>query len=202
MENNTNNRGEKAKSILQKMFHFRVKVDNKQGKPIVNVSSIFGLACLLFAPHMTIVGALAALLLGYQFRFESEEEDKELEERIRNAARNVKTSAVNAARSIRTEIDRARAQNAQARTQAEAEKTAEQTARNVRTGVQEAAASNEELLRDLQSHAEEPATSNPAATTFHSAYAASAGSVPVLRVEESPAENTEPTPPASMGGGN
>ena len=42
--------------------------------------------------------------------------------------------------------------------------------------------SNEELLQELKARAEEPTESNPAATTFHSAYAASAGSVPVLQI--------------------
>ena len=74
MENNNPNAGEKAKSFLQKLYHFRVKVD-KKGKPIINVSSIFGLFALIFAPHVTIIGTVAALLMGYQFRFESEDMD-------------------------------------------------------------------------------------------------------------------------------
>ena len=41
--------------------------------------------------------------------------------------------------------------------------------------------------------------SNPAATTFHSAYAASAGSVPVLRVSEEPADTPDPGAPAAKG---
>ena len=69
-----NNRGSKAKNFLQKMYHFRVKV-NKQDKAIANVSSIFALACLIFAPHMTVVGVVASLLMGYQIRFESEDMD-------------------------------------------------------------------------------------------------------------------------------
>ena len=198
-----NNRGSKAKNFLQKMYHFRVKV-NKQDKAIANVSSIFALACLIFAPHMTVVGVVASLLLGYQIRFESEDmDDTELEERIRRAAQNVKTGAVNAAKSIQTEINKARAQNAQVRTRAEAEKAAEkiveQAAAAAGETAQQAAASNEELLKDLQSRAEAPMESNPAATTFHSAYAASAGSVPVLRVSEEPADTPEPGAPAAKG---
>ena len=41
--------------------------------------------------------------------------------------------------------------------------------------------------------------SNPAATTFHSAYAASAGSVPVLKVEEDAGGSPEPDAPAAKG---
>ena len=120
-----NNKGFKAKNFLQKLYNFRVKVD-RQGKPIANVSSIFAAACLIFAPHMTIVGIVASLLMGYQIRFESEDMDSaELEERFRKAAQNVKTGAMNAAKSIQTEINKARTQNTQACTQAEAEKAAE-----------------------------------------------------------------------------
>ena len=104
MENNNPNAGEKAKSFLQKLYRFRVKVD-KKGKSIINVSSIFGLFALIFAPHVTIIGTVAALLMGYQFRFESEDmDDKELEERIRKAAQNVKSGAASAVKSIQTEI--------------------------------------------------------------------------------------------------
>ena len=81
MENNS--KGSKAAGFLQKMYNFRVKVDRK-GKPIINVSSIFGAACLIFAPHMPIVGVVAALILGYQIHFESENDDGQIEERLRN----------------------------------------------------------------------------------------------------------------------
>lgn len=195
-----NNNVSKVGNFLKKMFHFRVKVDRK-GEPIVNVSSIFGLACLLFAPHMTIVGVVASLLLGYQIRFESEGDDRELEEKIRKAAQNVKAGAMSAAKTIQSEISKARTENAPARnaaegpqmTQQEAVKAAEQIVQQAQT-----AATNDELLRDLQSHAQETMESNPAATTFHSAYAASAGSVPVLRVNEEPTA-PEPSVPAAKG---
>ena len=194
-----NNKGGKAKNFLQKLYHFRVKVD-KQSKPIVNVSSIFALACLIFAPHMTIVGIVASLLMGYQFRFESEDmDDTELEERIRKAAQNVKSGAMSAVKSIQTEIDKAKAQKAQVRTQEEAQKAAEQIVQKAAEAAQQAAPTNEELLQDLQSRAEEITESNPAATTFHSAYAASAGTVPVLRVSEEPAETPEANAPAAKG---
>ena len=196
MENNTNNtNGGKVRNFFQKMYHFRVKVD-KQGKPIVNVSSLFGLACLLFAPHMTLVGVIAALVMGYSIHFETEDmDDKELEERFRKAAQNVKNGAMNAAKSIQNEINKARAQNTQAPTAQEAAKAAEEIAKSV----QETAGNNAEILKDLESRVSEaPVASNPAATTFHSAYAASAGSVPVLRVEET-GDTPEPEAPAARG---
>ena len=184
-----NNKGFKAKNFLQKLYNFRVKVD-RQDKPIANISSIFAAACLIFAPHMTIVGVVASLLLGYQISFVTEDMDSsELEERIRRAAQNVKNGAMNAAKSIQTEIDKAKAQKAQVRTQAEAETEAEKIVKKAAETMQQAAPSNDELLQELQEHAEEtPDTPNPATTTFHSAYAASAGTVPVLRVSEEPVD--------------
>ena len=195
-----NNKGFKAKNFLQKLYNFRVKVD-RQDKPIANISSIFAAACLIFAPHMTIVGVVAALLLGYQISFVTEDMDSsELEERIRRAAQNVKNGAVNAAKSIQTEIDKAKAQRSQVRTQAEAETEAEKIVKKAAETMRQAASSNDELLQDLQEHTEEiGSTPNPAATTFHSAYAASAGTVPVLRVSEEPAETPEPDAPAAKG---
>lgn len=197
METNNNTAGGKVKNFLQKMYRFRVKVD-KQGKSIINVSSIFGLFALIFAPHVTIIGTIAALLMGYQFRFESEDmDDKELEERIRKAAMNVKSGAVSAVKSIQTEISKARAQNAP-KTQAEAEQMARQIVEKA-AAPQEPAPSNQEILNDLQQRADSIPETNPAATTFHSAYAASAGSVPVLRVSEDPAPAPEPEAPAARG---
>ena len=106
----------------------------------------------------------------------------------------MKNGAVNAAKSIQTEIDKAKAQKAQVRTQAEAETEAEKIVKKAAETMQQAAPSNDELLQDLQEHTEEiGSTPNPAATTFHSAYTASAGSVPTLRVEDTPAEPEVPT---------
>ena len=192
MENNGNggNNGEsfinKAIKFLQKMYHFRLRVDRK-GQPIVNVSSIFGALCLIFAPHMTVVGIVAALLLGYQIRFESEDDDGAFGEQVRKAAGNIKTGAANAAKTIQREIEKARANSASAGTAPAAQNPAPAQAA---PKAAEPIPSNDELLKDLQDHAEEKVNSNPAATTFHSAYAASAGSVPVLRVQEE-AENTD-----------
>ena len=144
-----NNKGAKAKNFLQKMYNFRVKVDRK-GKPIVNVSSIFGLACLLFAPHMTIAGVVLSLVLGYQIHFESEDDNGEIEERIRKAAENVRTGVTGAAKSIQKEINRMTAEK----------QPAQQPAREPEKAAQPVP-SNEELLNDLQAKAEETAGSNP-----------------------------------------
>lgn len=182
MENNRNNgnNGNKAVGILQKLLRYRLKIDRK-GTPIVNISSLFALACLIFAPHMSIVGVVASLLLGYHIKLDTEDEDQELEERIRKAADNVKKTAVNVTRTLQTEIQRSRNE----RQAAERKEPAQQAP---------AVPTNQEILKDLEEHADAFTGSNPAATTFHSAYTASAGSVPTLHVEET--ENGEPESPA------
>ena len=188
MENNS--KGGKAAGFLKKMYNFRVKVDRK-GKPIVNVSSLFGAACLIFAPHMTIAGVAVALILGYQIHFETEDDDGEIEEQIRKTADNLRNGAVNAAKTIQKEINRARTnQPAPAAAPPAQQKPAARAADN--------AASNAELLRDLAAHAEQAPESNPAATTFHSAYSASAASVPILEVKEETEQDPAPSAPAAQ----
>ena len=81
MENNNPDpkKENKVLDILKKIYHFRMKVD-KQGKPTVNVPAAFGLVCLVFAPKLTAISVILSLILGYQYRFESEDmEDPEVE---------------------------------------------------------------------------------------------------------------------------
>ena len=98
----------------------------------------------------------------------------------------MKNGVVNAAKSIQQEIDR--------RTAGKPEEA------QTKPAPAEPAVSNEELLKELKEKAVETVQSNPAATTFHSAYAASAGSVPVLRVEPETAETEAPSAPKAQGG--
>ena len=167
--------GSKIGGFLRKLYHFRLKVYRK-GQPVVNVSSLFSLACLLYAPFLTLGGIAVSLLLGYQIRFENETDDGELEETIRKAAQTVKKGAVNAADSLRKEFNKVRTESHSAVPAEASGKPAE------KPETEPAIPSNEELLQELRTRAQETEESNPAATTFHSAYAASAGSVPVLQI--------------------
>ena len=170
------NYGNKAAGIIQKLFRYRLKIDRK-GTPILNVSSIFALACLLFAPHMSIVGIAASLLLGYHINLESEGHDMELEEKFRKAADSLRSTAVTVGRTIRTEVQKARN---------------EETNGKEVFPAQAVQPDNQTIMQELEKRAGDFTESNPAATTFHSAYSASAGSVPTLRVEE----KEEEVPPA------
>ena len=51
MENKEN----KARNLFQKLCSYRLRID-RNGKTVVNWSSLFSLACLILAPHMSIAG--------------------------------------------------------------------------------------------------------------------------------------------------
>ncbi len=64
----------KAKSILEAMYRFRIKLQNKQ-VTISNVSILTLLILLIFAPHVVIIGSLVALVLGYSFSIQRNSAD-------------------------------------------------------------------------------------------------------------------------------
>ncbi len=176
----------------------RIKV-SREGTPVLNWSVLFAGLCLVFAPHMTLIGSVAAMLLGYQFSFDPDARDfgtAEIEDTVRNAAQNVQSAMAGAVQTVRTEIDNARggepkaeqAKTEQPKTEPpKAEPKPVREAPSIRTeevpetavSVPGAGDSNREVLEDLERHADE-FQSNPAATSFHSAYSAMAGSVPTL----------------------
>ena len=217
MENNDHSKNEvKAGTILQKLLRFRVKID-KKGKTVLNISSISAIVCLILGWKLCLVGVVASLLLGYQVHFENEDDD-DLEEKIRQVAQNVKAGAIGAAKSIQNELNKTKVQSAPDKPEAAPRKTAEEPvtktagepeekpavkiakAPKAAKKAEEEIPTNDELLRDLELHVNGGLESNPAATTFHSAYAASAGSVPVLRVEENPEGTPAAKGKAARGG--
>ena len=155
-------------NILQKLYNYRFRID-RNGKTIVNLSSLFSLACLLLAPHMTIAGVIISLLLGYHIEFVNEADDTDIEDRILQAADTVKKTASAAVRTIRDEVGRAAASRAGEKQPAEKKSAGEIPVAEPAPDFSEKA---EELVDDLMQH------------TYQSAYAASAGSVPVLEVHE------------------
>ena len=63
----------KGMNLIQKLYHYRLRIDRK-GTPIVNLSSLFCIPALLLAPWVSIGGIVAALVLGYHIRLETEGE--------------------------------------------------------------------------------------------------------------------------------
>ena len=190
--NNGDRHGEtkqKALGILQKLYRSRVKV--QKGKtPIVNFSVLWGALCLILAPHMTIFGFILSLILGYQFSFTKLDEDfasDSLEKMVRNAAQNAKNSVSSAVQSFTDEkkaaeikgtFDKAREEVKTAAVEVKAkvtEKPAEKPAEDPADALRK---QTKEIEETMDSFFE----SNPAATTYHSAYSAAASEVPTLQI--------------------
>ena len=96
-------RKEKALNLLQKAYQCRVKV-HKGDTAVVNLSAIYAAAALLFAPHVTVVGIIIAMILGYRFSFSQMDADfasDSLKKTVRNAAENAKASMNSVVRTIK-----------------------------------------------------------------------------------------------------
>ena len=112
---NENKTVSKAMNVLQKMYHYRLRIDRKDGKAILNWSSLFSLACLILAPHMTIAGIILSLILGYHINLETDladQENRDFERRVRQAADTVRKTASAAAQTIRSEIEKSNGKKA------------------------------------------------------------------------------------------
>lgn len=80
--------------ILTKLYRARLKI-SKDETPVLNMSALFGIAGLIFAPHLLILGAIVSLVLGYKFSFVKSDPafaGENLERMVRSAADNVKSS--------------------------------------------------------------------------------------------------------------
>ena len=181
MENKEN----KARNLFQKLCSYRLRID-RNGKTVVNWSSLFSLACLILAPHMSIAGIVLSLILGYHISLETDEVDGDLEERIRQAADTVKRTATAAARTVRDEVEKARAghepekpkaaeRNAEPEQDAAAPQSADAPARE--------SAVNQDVVEELEKHADDFGAS-PLARGDGSAFSAMGSSVPILEVRE------------------
>jgi len=60
---------DKKNSIFSFLYCNRVKV-SKGSTPILNLSLVFCILALLTAPWLVVIGAVAALVLGYKFGYE------------------------------------------------------------------------------------------------------------------------------------
>ena len=81
--------------IFSKLFRTRIKVA-KGDLPILNVSALFVIFCVLSAIWLVISGGVVALLLGYRFSIEKNSPNfsGELKELVKDAGSNMK-NAVN-----------------------------------------------------------------------------------------------------------
>ncbi len=89
-------------ALVHKCFRARVKV-RREDTPIINVSAIFAVLAVCISPHLVIIGAIIALVLGYKFSFDKHDhafDGENLERTVRSAAENVKTSVGDFTRSF------------------------------------------------------------------------------------------------------
>lgn len=178
---------EKALNLLQKLYRCRVKI-RKGDTNIFNVSVLFAALCLLLAPHMTIAGVILSIFLGYQFSFsrmDPDFADETLEKMVKNAGMNAKSSVSSVVQSISNETKELQKKgNPKPEMNIntdQTEKPAEEKKENkdiFGDQVQDLKDQAKELEETMDSFFD----SNPAATSFHSAYSAAASSVPTIQV--------------------
>lgn len=142
--------------LFSKFYRFRLKV--KKGDIVIaNLSLLFSLLALMVSPHLVIIAAILVLILGYRVSFDKNDRDfasANLEKMVRNAADNVKSTVSDFAKGFEDGFDREK-------NEPDTRKDAQQPA--------------QEEKKDSRSFYQ----SNPAATTYHTAYT---GSAPTIQV--------------------
>ena len=95
------------KSIFQELTGYRFKVE-KDGKEVLNVPGILCIPGVLVAPKMSLLGAIAAPLLGCNIHLENENgKDVDIGKAVQQAAETVMDTAKTAARTVKEELDKA-----------------------------------------------------------------------------------------------
>ena len=151
-----NNRGVLSR-LFSKFYRFRLKV--KKGDIVIaNLSLLFFLLALMISPHLVIIAAILVLILGYRVSFDKNDRafaSANLEKMVRNAADNVKSTVSDFAKGFEDGF-------ARDKDESEAKRDAQQKP-------------SQEPKKDDRSFYQ----SNPAATTYHTAYT---GSAPTIQV--------------------
>jgi len=81
--------------LFTSLYRLRVKVF-KGNIPVINLSVLFLIFSLLIASWLVILSAIAALLMGYRFAVEQDDElfgNESLEDMVRNAGSNIRNTA-------------------------------------------------------------------------------------------------------------
>ncbi len=189
MSDNTkrNETKEKALGLLQKLYRSRVKI-RKGDTNVFNVSVLFSALCLLLAPHMTIAGVIVSMILGYQFSFTGMDPDfasDSLEKMVKSAAQNAKSSVSSVVQTITNESKELQ-KKGNIKFELNLGKDSRKDPEKEPEKKQDEFADQAKNLRDQAKELEETMDSffesNPAATSFHSAYSAAASSVPTIQV--------------------
>ena len=95
------------KNIFDEIMETRLKVE-RDGKEIINIPGILALPGALIAPKASVIGTVAASLLGCKIRLESEEgKGLDVGEKIRDAADTVADVAREAVKTVKEEVSKA-----------------------------------------------------------------------------------------------
>jgi hypothetical protein len=81
--------------LFSSLYRLRVKVF-KGNIPVINLSALFLIFSLLIASWLVILSAIAALLMGYRFSVEQDDDlfgSATLEDMVRNAGSNIRNTA-------------------------------------------------------------------------------------------------------------
>ena len=94
-------------SIIDELTAYRLKIA-RDGKEIVNIPGILALPGALIAPKMSIIGTVAASLLGCDIHLENADGKKVcVSKAVKDAADTVADTAKTVAKSVKDEIDKA-----------------------------------------------------------------------------------------------
>ena len=94
-------------SIIDELTAYRLKVA-RDGKEIVNIPGILALPGVLVAPKVSIIGTIAASLLGCDIHLENEDGKKiDIGKTVKDATETVADTAATVAKTVKEEIDRA-----------------------------------------------------------------------------------------------
>lgn len=95
------------KNVIDELTAYRLKVA-KDGREIVNIPGILALPGVLIAPKISIIGTVAASLLGCDIHLENESgRDVNIGKAVKDAAETVADTAAAAAKTVREEIEKA-----------------------------------------------------------------------------------------------
>lgn len=95
------------KNFIDELAAYRLKVA-RDGKEILNVPGILALPGVLVAPKMSIIGTVAASLLGCDIHLENEDgKNVDIGKAVKDAAETVADTATTAAKTVREEIGKA-----------------------------------------------------------------------------------------------
>ena len=95
------------KNMIDELTAYRLKVA-RDGREIVNVPGILALPGVLVAPKISIIGTVAASLLGCDIHLENENgKNVDIGKAVKDVAETVADTAATAAKTVRNEFEKA-----------------------------------------------------------------------------------------------